>query len=782
MKYLFGLFSIFLLFTGQLFAQEIAQRGVIDLRNVDFNSNSTIQLAGEWQFFWGELITPEVNIRKLPSFVEVPHLWNEDPALGSKGYGTYKLQILLPENHPKLALSMPDVYTAYSLYVNDVFIERNGRVGNNEQGHRPNWTPKTIFLGTFNETNSIELKILVSNFSHSKGGIRVPVEIGEHNEISRKREFELGYSYLLSGSLLMGGLFFLGLFFFGRSEKAIFYFALFCLVYSYRVLDTDLYPLHFIFPGISWGISIRFEYLSLYLGAALFGIFVKYIFPDEVIKEIIHSFTITFILFMVSVLLLPATIFTSFLNYFFIVLGLLAIYTMYVFVRAAINKRVGSLFSLLSVILVILNIGWDLLEYFVIVNENLLVSYTGYVSFFFLQSLTLSNQFSYRFNEATQKAEMASTAKTHFLSTMGHELRTPLNAVIGLSELLLDSKSEKEKTQFAKTIKRSGENLLGIINNILDFTKIDSAEVEFEYKPTHIPSLLADAIKMLGSLTNPKNVNLSFRFDDSLSDYLIVDQARLQQIIINLVGNAIKFTESGDISVQVTTTESISEKGQILFIVKDTGIGIPENKMDLLFDRFSQIEADRSRKYQGTGLGLAISKRLIESMGGRIWVQSKEGVGTTFYFTLPAQTASKAEVEKLLNSKNETEAAILDIRILVVEDNLINQKVVIKVLERLGYTIEIANNGFEAIEKVKANEFDLIFMDMEMPEMDGIEATKHILKIPYKNKTPIIVAMTANATTEDKAKCFEAGMKDFIAKPITLQSTQDVLIKWFSAK
>jgi signal transduction histidine kinase/CheY-like chemotaxis protein len=771
-----------LLFSSQLYAQPIAQRGVIDLRNTDFSTSPTIELNGEWQFFWNELIQPDANVRRLPSFVEVPHLWNDYPSLGSKGYGTYKLRILLPESHPKLSINMPDVYTAYSLYVNEEYVDRNGRVGVNDQNHRPNWTPKTIYLGTFEETNVIELKILVSNFSHRKGGLRVPIEIGDDYEIKRKREFELGYSYLLSGSLLMGGLFFLGLFFFGRSEKAIFYFALFCLVYSYRILGTDLYPLHFIFPGLSWELSIRLEYISLCLASAFFGVFVKFLFPEEIIKEIINGFTIAFFLFIVSVILLPATIFTSFLNYFFVVLGLLVVYSMFIFTRAAINKRVGSIFSLFSVLLVVLNIGWDLLEYFVIVRENLIVSYTGYISFFFLQSLTLSNQFSYRFNLAKQKAELASTAKTHFLSTMGHELRTPLNAVIGLSELLLDSKSEKEKTQFATTIKKSGENLLGIINNILDFTKIDSDEVEFEYEPTHIPSLIADTIKMLGSLTDPKKVNLSFRFDDALSDYLVVDQSRLQQIIINLVGNAIKFTESGEISVQVTTTESISEKGQILFIVKDTGIGIPENKMNLLFDRFSQIEADRSRKYQGTGLGLAISKRLIESMGGRIWVQSKESVGTTFYFTLPAESANPEEVKKLLDSSNKSDEALPDIQILVVEDNMINQKVVIKVLERLGYSAAIADNGFEAIDTVKEHDFDLIFMDMEMPEMDGIEATKHILKIPYQKKIPIIVAMTANATTEDKAKCFEAGMKDFIAKPITLQSTQDVLIKWFSAK
>ncbi len=781
MKYFIGLLWVVGLTFCEVLAQPVALRGVIDLRNFQFSQDETVLLKGEWQFFWQVFQYPETNIRQLPSFVEVPHLWNADPALGSFGYGTYKLRVLLPPDHPELAINMPDVYTAYSLYVNDELLARNGKISTNQQAHQPNWTPKTVHLGEFQETRTIEIQLLISNFSHNKGGIRVPIELGEYLEIKRQREVELGYSYLLTGSLLMGGLFFFGLFLFGRTETAIFYFALFCLMYSYRVIGTDLYPLHFIFPGFSWGLSIHLEYLSLYIASAFFAIYIKHLFPKEIYREVIIGFTVIFALFAVSVIVLPTHIFTSFINYFFIIIGLLTAYTIYVFILAANRKRVGSLFSLLSVLMVVINIGWDLLEYFVIVKENLMVSYTGYVAFFFFQSLTLSNQFSAQFNKAKELAETASTAKTHFLSTMGHELRTPLNAVIGLSELLLDSKSEKEKTQFARTIKKSGEDLLGIINNILDFTKIESDEVEFEYRPTHIPTLLADTIKMLGSLTNSKKVALSFRFDDALGDYLIVDQARLQQVIINLVGNAIKFTDEGDISVQVTTTESISEKGQILFIIKDTGIGIPEEKMGLLFDRFSQIDADRSRKYQGTGLGLAISKRLIEAMGGRIWVQSKEGTGTTFYFTLTAASATPKEVKSVLSVSSENHVvAPSNIKILVVEDNLINQKVVLKVLERLGFNADIADNGFEAIEKVREHNYDLIFMDMEMPVMDGIEATRNILKVPYKDKIPIIVAMTANATTEDKARCFEAGMKDFIAKPITLQSTEDVLVKWFS--
>lgn len=493
------------------------------------------------------------------------------------------------------------------------------------------------------------------------------------------------------------------------------------------------------------------------------------------------SFNYTFLLFVIAAVILPAYYFTSLINFFFGLLAIYISYSTYILIRAFLNKKIGSVFALASIIVVFIIFIYDLLEYFVIIKENLAINFMGYISFFFLQSLTLSNRFSFTLNQAKESAESASIAKTHFLSTMGHELRTPLNAVIGLSELLLDSKSEKEKMQFATTIKKSGENLLSIINNILDFTKLESSEVEMEYKPTHVPYLIADIINMLGSLTDPKKVKLSFRFDDSLPEYIKTDNTRLRQILINLIGNAIKFTEKGEISVQVTTTESISEKGQILFIVKDTGIGIPEDKMSLLFNRFSQIEADKNRRYGGTGLGLAISKRLIEGLGGRIWVQSKKDSGTTFYFTIESVPVSKIERDELEEKLNpiESRESLKNISILAVEDNLINQKVVLKVLERLGYSADVANNGFEAVEKVQEKSYDLVFMDMEMPEMDGIEATLKIMELGEKAHSPKIIAMTANVTTEDKARCFDAGMVDFISKPITLSTTESVLLKWF---
>ena len=775
-----GLLLVIIVHATQVYAQPRAIRGVLDLSKYNFQNSKPVTLDGEWQFYWNQLIPPGEAARQMPELVTMPHLWNEDPNLDSYGYATYRLKVMVPASYPHLALTIPDMYTSYSLYIDDKLISGNGIVGTSHETSVPKWLPVTVPLEPFN-TQTIDITLHISNFRHSKGGIRIPIVLGAEDQLQQAREIELGYAFVLTGSLIMGGLFFFGLYSFGRSEKAILYFALFCFTYSYRIIGTELYPLHLLVPEVPWIFLIRLEYISLYLSAALFGLFIKDLYPKEVNKYVMDTFNSIFLLFSLVSLLFPPFYFTYIINYFFFLLSIYIIYSSWILVKARMNKRVGSGFAVGSVIVIFVIFTYDLLEYYLLIREYLIVNFIGYITFFFLQSLALSNRFANTLQQAKEKAEAASVAKTHFLSTMGHELRTPLNAVIGLSELMLDSKSEEEKTQFAGTIKKSGESLLGIINNILDFTKIESDDIELVFRPTHIPSMLTDTIKMLGTLTDPAKVKLNYRFDENLSEYIETDGTRLRQILINLIGNAIKFTDEGEISVQVTTTESISEKGQILFIVKDTGIGIPESKMSLLFDRFSQIEADRSRRYGGTGLGLAISKRLIEGMGGRIWIQSKEGAGTTFYFTIEANPVPESEIKTpVIMDGNAPKRLNTQIRILVVEDNLINQKVVLKVLERIGLSADIANDGFEAVEKVKSNKYELIFMDMEMPEMDGIEATLRIKTIPDLEPFPVIIAMTANATTEDKTRCFEAGMQDFIAKPITLATTENVLLKWFS--
>lgn len=784
-------FSILLVFATYVLCSQsgftqplIAQQGFINLSEYDFEDNPRVSLNGEWEFYWQELISPEqISSFQKTKFVDFPHLWNDFDELESYGSATYRLNVLLPENHSHLSINIPDTYSSYLLFINGEVVAENGKVAINPEDHIPKWVNRNIPLDKFKGQN-LELVLQVTNFHHSKGGIwRSPV-IGTADDLIIASNNKNGFIVLITGGIIMGGLFFLGLYTFGRHDKAILYFSLFCFVYCYRLIGVEPYTLHTFFPDLPWWFTTKLEYLSMFLSAPLFGLFVQSLYPEEVHNRVIMAFNSYYFIFCALILVTPAIIYTQLLNLFFLPTAAYIIYASIIFVKALQNKRDGAVFAVLSTFVIFLVFIHTQLQFNGIVKEQLYIDFFGYILFFFLQSLILSFRFANSLKIAKEEAEAALMVKTHFLSTMGHELRTPLNAVIGLSELLVGSKSDEEKTKFAKTIKKSGESLLGIINNILDFSKIESDNIDVKHEPIHIPSLLADTIKILGSLVDKEKVSLGFKFEDSLSEYLETDPIRLKQILINLIGNSIKFTDKGEISVEVVLIESSSgsKKTQAQFLVKDSGIGIPEDKMPLLFDRFSQVDTERNRRYEGSGLGLAISKRIIESMGGKIWVESNENVGSSFYFTINVKKSSRLRKKGLETQKSLEENEINDAgNILVVEDNVINQTVVLKILERLGVKADIANNGFEALERVQTKKYDLIFMDMEMPVMDGIEATQKIKALTTLSSQPVIVAMTANVTAADKLKCFEAGMQDFISKPITLKSTRTALVKWIPA-
>lgn len=763
------------------YSQTIAQNGVIDLTEYKFDNNSRVSLDGEWEFYWKQLVPPhQISSSQSTSIVEFPHLWNDFDELDNQGYATYRLTVLLPDEHLPLAINIPDTYSSYKLFINGEEIAKNGQVANNAEDHIPKWVNKSVSLDRF-DGQSLELVFQVANFEHSKGGIwRSPI-IGSEEGFNISRTNKNGFFILITGGIIMGGLFFLGLYAFGRHDKAILYFSLFCFVYCYRLVGAEPYTLHMFFPDLPWWFTTKLEYLSMFLSAPLFGLFVKSLYPDEVHNRVIQVFNSYYFILCFIIVVSPAMIYTQLLNLFFLPTVAYIIYSSVIFAKALKNKRSGAIFAVSSTFVIFFVFVHTRLEFNGIVEERLYIDFFGYILFFVLQSLILSFRFANSLTTAKEEAEAALMVKSHFLSAMGHELRTPLNAVIGLSELLVGSKSEDEKTKFAKTIKTSGESLLGIINNILDFSKIESDQAEAEHEPVHIPTLLADIIKILGSLADQEKISLSFKFDDSLSNYFETDPIRLRQVLINLIGNAIKFTDKGDISVEVSLTkaESDNKKTQALFVVRDTGIGIPEEKMPLLFDRFTQLDANRNRKYGGSGLGLAISKRIVESMGGKIWVESEVNKGSSFYFIIDVREIQNTDENTSRSIKTDTKEEVDNSsNILVVEDNKINQTVVLKVLERLGAKADIANNGFEALEKVQEKGYDLIFMDMEMPEMDGIEATQRIKALKNLPSQPVIVAMTANVTSEDKMRCFEAGMQDFISKPITLQSTKAALVRW----
>lgn len=371
------------------------------------------------------------------------------------------------------------------------------------------------------------------------------------------------------------------------------------------------------------------------------------------------------------------------------------------------------------------------------------------------------------FKEAADKAQIADQTKSDFLASMSHELRTPLNGTLGMATLLLDSGLTAEQTKMVDTIRASGHSLLMILNDILDLSKIEADELQPENRDFDLKSLIAGIEDMWRPQVVAKGLNWECRTDDAIAPVLCSDSTRVRQIIFNLVSNALKFTDAGSISISVTQSSRRNGLVESAFEVADTGPGIPAGMEETLFQKFTQADSTITRRYGGTGLGLAICKSLVERMGGEIAYQSEPGKGTTFRFTVVCPPGSPDAIADRVDAADmPDQAAAQSLRVLVAEDNAVNQQVIQLMLLRAGHRCDLVGNGLEAVAAVQARPYDLVIMDIQMPEMDGISATQRIRALGESYQSLSIIALTANAMKGDREQYLAAGMDDYVAKPI----------------
>ncbi|MEM6267950.1 MAG: response regulator [Bacteroidota bacterium] len=397
-----------------------------------------------------------------------------------------------------------------------------------------------------------------------------------------------------------------------------------------------------------------------------------------------------------------------------------------------------------------------------------------------IQDINERKQIERELIEARDIAERSAKSREEFLANMSHEIRTPMNAIIGFTKLLYDSPLNAEQRDSLTAIDAAGEALIAIINDILDLSKIEAGMLRFEPRPFDLEELLQSLRGIFRARANEKNLFLEVFIGPDVPRRIVGDRVRLNQVLINLVGNAIKFTETGEVSISVKQISGSDARAHLLFEVADTGIGIAPEKRVSIFESFTQASNETTRKYGGTGLGLTICKRIVELQGGKIGVQSTLGEGSNFYFDLEFAVAEEAVSTPTEKAAPTAQRVVPQhIRVLLAEDNLMNQKLAGRVLERLGYRYEIAANGREALAMLIAQPFDVVLMDIQMPEMDGYEATRRIRAHAETRvrRTPVI-ALTAHAMAEEVDRCLAAGMNAFISKPFHPDTLRDKIVEW----
>ncbi len=754
-------------------------RGVIDLREVNLEANP-IALDGEWSIWWNQLLSPDELSPKHGGYASFPSLWNkmeiDGQPLNHFGYATYSCMLLLPKKKPVIGIQLHHVYSSYKLFANGILLTSNGSPATTKAAAVPFWTTRTVTLPM---ADTIRLVMQVSNFYHARGGINKSVIVGSREKIMRQYYIDVAYDLVLAGCLFMGGLFFFGLFTFGRHDKTILFFSLFCMVYSYRMIGTELYILHALFPSLNWFVTLKLEYLSLIISIALFGKYTLLLYPKDGHPFMLKILIGLCILYGSVVLIMNPVIYTPLLTPFLIICFVYIAYGICIYLNAYRHKRSGSLYALMSTGVMFLIFLVITLKYFGMIEPSKGWIVAGYIAFFFLQSMVLSHRFSEKLKKSAKDAEQALHAKSVFLSNMSHEIRTPLNSVIGMSHLLNRNKPRADQQKNLEVLMFAADNLLSIVNNILDYNKIEEGKIQFEKIAMDLPAIARNIVAGLQTLAHEKRINLHAHIDAKLTRKVIGDPTRTSQVLNNLLHNAIKFTKTGSVLLELRVEEIHDHDISVSFVVTDTGIGIEPEKQQLIFDRFTQADSSTSRRYGGTGLGLAICSKILALQGVQLKLKSEPGKGSCFHFTQDFLLLDDKvnPLHTIMPAMPEHSKPFKGIWILLVEDNPMNVLVAQTFLERCGAHIDVATNGREALDKFNNQKHRVVLMDLDMPEMDGYEATR---RLRMKGETLPVIALTASVPNEVEKAVYAAGLTNIIVKPFNPDDLFRVLLQYMN--
>lgn len=759
--------------------------GTLDLASWHPDQDGPLDLSGEWDFYWYRLISyhdlkesdPGADVK-----ARVPSVWNKyqinDQNLPGFGYATYRLRIINAKTDTLLAFRVHTVSTAYSMYVNDTLIASNGVAVDNKEHFRPEYRPKTVQI--LPPSSQFDIIVHVANFNYARGGMWYPINMGTPEQIQDYDRHILYRDIFLFSSFFVLGLYYFSIFLLRREDKSNLYFVFMCLVVMGRTIIHGDYAVYRLIPWISFDGIVLINYITLYWFSTTFVLLLSVLFPQEVPKKVVRATVIYSSVMTLFTLLLPLHVYTNYTYIFLAVAILTAMYTLVITGIAFIRRRQNSSIVLLGALAMISGAIYDVLCYYRVISYNVgELSSFGFFVFLFLQSFVLARRFAQAFqnvNALSRRLLEMDKLKDEFLANTSHELRTPLNGILGITEAMLrgsEGKLNEGQKQSLSIIAMSSRRLTNLVNDILDHSRLKHRDLKLNLRPLRIKGIVETTLHVFRQLNDPAKIQISSAIPEDLPPVL-ADENRLAQIMYNLIGNAVKFTDQG--YVRVTARES---GGMVEVCVEDTGPGIPPEKLDDIFKSFEQVDASITRKHGGTGLGLSITKHLVESHGGRIWVESTREKGSKFCFTLPVVKEKPDDHESNLpvfelaagseRRPRSLRAANSGAHILIVDDEMLNLQSASAILKTGGYSITAVESGPAALEEISRNkDICLVILDVMMPEMSGYEVCRKIRSSKSHYDLPVLM-LTAKTRTEDIVTGFEAGANDYLPKPVEVE-------------